>query len=149
MNPEEEPQAPTGPSLDDLGLSQSAKAFSQTFSTFIKHRAELTKLEAQEAAQFTAIKLAAGVGLALLALFTWMLIVAGLTGIIAGVLTPMMPGFAEKFGTWPLALFILALVHAIGAFICYRQLKKSPEAPFFELTKQEIEKDKAWLQKQK
>lgn len=117
----------------------------QAISSFISARLELLALESKEAGEVAARKVVHAVILALCAFFTWALILAGLTGILAPFLdraigSDWLPG-------WAAVLLLLALVHGIGAFVFFRKLKQKPGTPLFELSRQEIENDKQWLKK--
>ena len=121
----------------------------QDISSFIAARLELASIEAQEAAAYTAGKIAKSVILALCAFFTWSLLLAGLTGALAPMADRWLTDKSSTLPGWVAILFVLALLRGIGALIFLGQLKKKPSSPLFELSRKEIELDKKWLTKNK
>ena len=124
--------------------SESTDAMKGALSQFVAARLELAAIEAKEAAEFTVRKVVMAVLLALCGFFIWALILAGLTGILATPVEQLFSSLLPSIAGWVIMLFILAFIHIIVAVILVMMLKKKPAAPLFELSRQEIEKDKAW-----
>lgn len=143
------PTTPIGglANFDDPESTESSESIPKGISDFISARIELASIEAKEAAEFAAKKATHGVILAICAFFTWSLFLAGLTGILAPVADRWLEGNVDGLPGWAAVLFILALLHGIGALIFLGQLKKKPSSPFFELSLKEIQNDKQWLNK--
>lgn len=137
-----EPHTPPEPSLGETSTMMKT-----ALSDFVKARVELASIEGKEAASFIGKQAAYGIILAISLLFTWALILVGITGVTAPLLDPLLAGKASWLPGWVLVIFILAALHAIIAAIFCTKLKKKPEMPLFELSRQEIQKDKQWLSK--
>jgi len=116
------------PPRPEPGLKDAAAAW-------LAARAELVRLEAREAA---GVALKRGLLAALfagMAVFAWALLMAGLIGSIsAGT------GFA-----WYWVAMIVAGMHAAVAFAAGLALSR-PGTPVFETTRNELEKDRLWLE---
>ena len=132
--------------LDDTSQSTSLP---KDISGFIAARLELATIEAKEAATHTANKATNGIILAICVFFTWSLFLAGLTGALAQKAEECLEGKMDNLPGWAAILFVLAIIHGLGALIFLGQLKKKPSSPLFELSLQEIEHDKQWLTKNK
>lgn len=130
-------------------VNTPAQNIQEGLSHFIAARIELASIEAKEAAEFTAKKAASGIIFGLLALFTWALLLAALTGALAPFADRWLAGPWGNVPGWAAVLFVFAFIHGIAAIIFYCQLKKGPASPFFELSKKEIENDKQWLNNSK
>ena len=128
-------------------LRATSGSIKTELSQFLAARAELASIEAKEAAGFAAKKTVLAVVLGLCLLFTWILILAAATGALAPVMDRLITDEHSWLPGWVAVLFIFALVHLKVAFICLFFLKKKPHSPLFELSRQEIQKDKQWLKK--
>lgn len=137
------------PPEDSPGLGATSSQMKTALSGFLAARVELASIEAKEAAQFTAKKVVLGVILGISAFFIWALVLAGLTGVLAPIFEGWLTGKVNGLPGWAAALFALAIIHGIIALIALIGLKKKPASPLFELSRQEIENDKQWLQKNK
>jgi TRAP-type C4-dicarboxylate transport system permease small subunit len=139
---------PTSPN-DTIGSDDETSVMKHAVSEFVSARMELAAIEAKEAAEFTVRKIVSAVTLALCLFFVWALLLAGVTGLLANwaqrQLSPHIPGVPG----WVIILFALAILHALVGIILIMILKKKPVAPLFELTRQEIENDKAWAKNKK
>jgi len=122
---------------------------SKEVASFIAARTELASIEAKEAAEYAAKKLAQTIILAICAFFTWSLFLASLTGILAPIATRWLDGKIDGLSGWAAVLLILAILHGLGVIIFLGQVKKKPSSPLFELSRKEIEHDKQWLKKNK
>lgn len=103
---------------------------------FIDARVELVRLEARQAGQIAAQKVALLVIAGFCALLVWLLLLAGLIGWISSL---------QDSIPWYGVTLIAALLHllvAVGAVVKLRQ----PGDPPFPLTRTELEKDRAWLE---
>jgi len=106
---------------------------------FVDSRLELFRLEAKtasrEAAQRAALVAIISVAVAL----TWILLLAGLIGLIA---------HAQEAIPWYGLTLIAALLHLIVAIAAVARLRQ-PGTPSFPLTRNELAKDREWLQRLK
>ena len=137
------------PDSTDNSSPESIGDMKKALSGFLAARMELISIEAKEAAGFTAKKVAQAVILALSGFFLWLLILAGLTGVLAPLASKWLDGKVGWLPGWCAIIFTLAILHALVAFICIRLLKKKPEEELFALSRQELENDKRWLKKNK
>lgn len=118
-------------------------------SSFIAARIELASIEAKEAAEYASRKTLYGIVMAVCGFFAWSLLLAALTGILAPLADNILAGKIDNLPGWAAVLFLMAIIHALGALIFLGQLKKKPATPLFDLSKKEIEHDKQWLTKNK
>ena len=139
-------------SLNGSGASDrpdDTKSLPKDITDFIAARVELASIEAKEASQYAASKVAAGISLAICGFFTWALLLVGVTGILAPMLDQAIGDQMSGVPGWAAVLLGFAILHGIGAYVFLGQLKKKPGAPLFELSRKEIEHDKQWLTKNK
>lgn len=141
------PKQPSAWAPIEVQEAENAHKLPQDIASFIAARLELASIEAQEAAAYTAGKIAKNVILALCAFFTWSLLLAGLTGALAPMADRWLADKSSTLPGWAAILFALALLHGIVSLIFLGQLKKKPASPLFELSRKEIEHDKKWLSK--
>lgn len=139
----------TSSGFSPSGEENTTGYMKQAVSEFVSARIELAAIEAKEAAEFTAKKVAFAVVLAISAFFTWALVLAGLTGLLAHWAEQQLADLLPGVSGWVIVLFALAIIHAVIALIFVILLKKKPSSPLFELTRQEIEHDKAWVKNNK
>jgi len=143
--PEVKPRA--SEPVDKIDPAQSH--LQQELAGFLSARAELASIEAKEAAEHTAKKIANAIILALCAFFTWSLLLASITGFLAPFANQWLGDKSDSIPGWALILLILGLLHGIAALLFFKKLKEKPATPLFELTLKEIELDKQWLTKNK
>ncbi len=124
------------------------REFSEELTRFIAARVELASLEAREAMEFSIKKAVHGVLLALLALFTWALFLAAITGFLSPVIDSWL-GNHSFIPSWGIITLALAVIHGAGGVFFFKQLQKKPSSPLFELSLKEIKHDKQWLTKNK
>ena len=141
-------ESPTADDIHDPTLGETTGFIKRALSDFASARVELAAIEVKEAAQFGAKKAIFGVALAICAFFTWTLLLAAITGILAPHADSWLKDIAWLPG-WAAVLLVLGILHGIAAAIFLAKLRKKPHAPFFELTKMELENDKQWLKKNK
>ncbi|MFK7909373.1 MAG: phage holin family protein [Akkermansiaceae bacterium] len=137
------------PSADQSAKEDDTSVMKLAVSEFVSARLELAAIEAKEAAEFTVRKVVSAVILALCAFFIWALLLAGLTGLLAGWAQEQLAGHLPGVSGWVIVLFALAIIHTLVAIILIWVIKKKPAAPLFELTRQEIENDKQWAKSNK
>ena len=145
----EESQRQLAEIADEPSLGETSGDLKTALSGFIAARIELISLEAKEAASFASKKAIYGSVLGISLFFIWALILAGLTGVLAPMATERLAGKVDWLPGWAAVLFGIAILHAVAALFCVILLKKKPASPLFELSRQEIENDKQWLQKNK
>ena len=139
------------PSQDesDFTIKDTLTYLKESGSEFVKAKAELAALEAKEAAS-DGIKTAInGAILLVLALFSYILLLASIVGVGAKLLEGNLPAVEQHIGTWPIITLALLLLHLLGVFIFLDKIKSAGKKAFFTLTKAELEKDKLWLQELK
>ena len=133
------------PLSDNLNEADTIGNLPKDLSGFISARVELASIEAREAAEFATSKAVHGVILGVCAFLAWSLFLGGLTGLVAPIANRWLVGKIDGLPGWAAVLFVLAILHGIGALIFLGRLKKKPSAPLFELSRKEIEHDKQWL----
>lgn len=133
----------------DFTIKDTLNYLKESGSEFVKAKAELAALEAKEAASEGAKKAINAVILLVLALFSYILLLASLIGVGAKLIEGQLPAVEQHIGTWPIITLALLLVHLLGVFIFLDKLKNAGKKTFFTLTKAELEKDKLWLQELK
>ena len=139
----------TSPSHADEHQSDSNHVIKNAVSEFVAARIELATIEAKEAAEFTIRKAISAVACAFCVFCVWMLLLAGLTGLLSGWAEKLMADQLPNTPGWAMVAFALALLHGIAAIVLVIILKKKPVTPLFELTRQEIQNDKAWAKNSK
>lgn len=143
--PQDSPSGAAAHGADDCDAGVMKRAVSE----FVSARLELAAIEAKEAAAFTVRKVVWAVALALCAFFVWMLLLAGLAGLLADWAETRISDSLPGVPGWVAVLFGLAVLHALAAVVLVVLLKKKPAAPLFELTRQEIENDRTWVKNNK
>lgn len=128
-------------------LGEASGHLKGAVSEFIAAKLELASIEAKEAAEFTAKKAVHGVICALCGFFAWLLLLAGLVGLLAKGVDSLLNGKVEWLAGWVVVVILLGILHGIIALVFLKRLKQKPDAPLFELSRQELENDKRWLQK--
>ena len=128
-------------------LRASSGSIKTELSQFLAARAELASIEVKEAAGFAAQKTILAVIISACLFFTWVIILAAATGVLAPMADRLLVEKCDWLPGWAAVLFIFALLHLKVAGICVFFLKKKPNSPLFELSLQEIQKDKQWLKK--
>ena len=142
-----EEAAPTPEASGSEASTQTS--FQQNVVNFLSARAELASIEATEAAEHVAKKLISGIALAFCAFFTWSLLLASLTGLLAPFIDQALGEKANQLPGWAIILLIWAILHGIAGYLFFSKLKKKPATPLFELSLKELELDKQWLKKNK
>ncbi len=134
--------------VSDPSLGETTGEIKKALSDFVAARIELASIEAKEAASFAAKKAVFGSMLGISLFFVWILVLAGLAGVLAPFADRLLAGKAGWLPGWAAVLFAMAALHAIVALVCLAVVRKKPDAPLFELTRKEIENDKQWLKEQ-
>lgn len=137
------------PDESDFTVKDTLNYLKESGSEFVKAKAELAALEAKEAASEGVKKAINGVILLVLALFSYILLLASIIGAGSAILKGNLPAIEQHIGTWPIITLALLLLHLLGVFIFLDKLKNASKQAFFTLTKAELEKDKLWLQELK
>lgn len=116
---------------DSGGLPKNWK---EGLSVLAASRSAIFKLEGKKAASDAITKLVLAIVAILGLLFSWILLMSGLVGVLA-VYTPM---------NWWQSSFTVAGGHILVAIILLLIAKASGSAPF-PITRKEFEKDREWL----
>lgn len=97
-------------------------------------RLGLIRIEAKDFARITVRRVVFAAAAAVSILFAWGLLVAGAAGVVV------------MFTGWPWGYVLLgaAGIHLLAALACGLALR-SPSGPSFPLTREEFQKDRAWL----
>lgn len=136
------------PSPDDSssGLKQEMTSFFKDASSYARIRGELLAIEAKEAAGIYGKKLGLVIAGAVLLLVGYLILTAGLVGIIGTALA----GKSFTLANWTGACLIVAGVHLLtGVLLLRKGRKNDPGSPAFEYTRSEFKKDQEWLANQK
>lgn len=142
----EQPRSPE-PGNEAQASSSPSRPLPKEISDFLSARIELASIEASEAAEYAARQTAHGISVALCAFFTWTLLLAGLTGILAPFADQWLHGKLDNIPGWAAILIVLSGLHALAALLFFGQLKKKPATRLFDLTRNEFQRDKQWLKK--
>lgn len=133
----------------ELDIKDTVSYLAQSGASYLKTKAELAAIEAQEAAAEIGKKAAAGSKAAFFGIFAYTLLIATLIGAGSNLLQGKIPQIEKYIGTWPIITGALFILHIIAAVIFIDKLRKAGKQPLFSLTKSELEKDKQWLQEMK
>ena len=137
------------PAHEDKPGGDESSALKRAVSEFVAARIELAAIETKEAAEFAVRKAVMAVTVALCVFFVWILVMAGLTGLLDAWAEKQFADQIPGVPGWVIILFALAALHAIVAIILALLLKKKPATQLYELTRQEMENDKAWVKSNK
>ena len=124
------------------GESASMK---QAVSSFLAARMELASIEAKEAAEIGTRKILFVLGTVTSALLGWLLLLASLTVVFGIFVDQWFARGVSWLSGYAVILFIFASLHFLVAAICLQIFKKKSRVTLFELTREEIQKDKQWL----
>lgn len=124
------PLAPTGAASGDFSGS-----WKEGFSDLLSSKIGIFKLEAKEAAAVAMGKIVLLSVAAFFLLIAWLLVNAGLVGVIAETTS----------WTWYHAVFALAGGHCLVALILFL-ISRTKSADPFPITRAELEKDREWLE---
>lgn len=114
-------------------------SWQQTAVEFIDSRIELIRLEARSAGRHMGQRIAWVALVAMGACLTWLLMLAGLIGWIASI---------QDVVPWYGLTLLAALAHLLVALVGIAWLRQPVEPPF-PITRNELAKDKEWLQRLK
>ena len=112
-------------------------SWAKAAAEFVSSRIELIRLEAEQAGTQLARKAAFLAACIICVVMVWLLLSAGLIGLITSLSGGRVP--------WYGAAMILAALHLVGGVFAVMQLRK-PVAPTFPLTRNQLAKDKEWLE---
>lgn len=113
---------------------QAEPSTGEAIASYLAARSELFAIEAREAARHGAGRLVSLAAAALLALAGYLLVLSGLVGWLSHLTG--LPWFGIAF--------LLAMLHVLVAGVMALRLKR-PLPPVFPLSRQELQKDTAWL----
>jgi len=130
-------------------IKDTVSFIAQSSADYLKVKAELASIEAKEASSILGQKAAAGSKAAFFGIFAYLLLIVTLIGAGSNLLKGRLPQIEEYIGTWPIITTALFIIHILGAVIFIDKIKKLGSQPLFQLTKNELEKDKQWLQEMK
>lgn len=138
MNSHTDPPPVAGPDAGDPSRSSPPpgdSSWAEAIGGLAASRAGLFRIEAGDFARVTVRRVVLAAAAAISAVFAWALIVAGAVGVIV-----MLSGWP-----WGYVLLGAAAVHMVAAFSFIAALRR-PAPPAFPLTREEFQKDRAWLQ---
>lgn len=113
------------------------KGWQQSLAEFVSARLDLIRLEARQAGRETGFRVVLVAVAALAAVGTWALAVAGLIG----WLTALVPDWR-----WFHFTLLAAALHLMVGVVAVMALRRRASTPPFPLTRQEIAKDREWLE---
>lgn len=129
--------------VEDSHVSETGQ-LKRALAEFIAARIELASIEAKEATTFAIRKTIYALVLGMCAVFAWILILAGLTALLSNWAHEQLGSYLPGIPGWGIVVFILAGIHVLIAIVLLILLKRKSPSPLFELTRKEIENDKAW-----
>lgn len=106
---------------------------------FLDARFGLIRAEARDAGRIAAKRVAAAFVLAVGAALGWLLLLVGLIGLVAA---------SRGDWTWYGVMLVVAGVHFVAAVIAFFVLRR-PCPPAFPLSREELNKDRSWLERLK
>lgn len=113
------------------------KGWQQAIAEFASARIDLVRLEAREAGRETGLRVALVAMAGLAAVAFWLLLMAGLVGWLDSIV----PAWH-----WFHFALLLAALHLILVVVAVTALRRRASTPPFPLTRQEIAKDREWLE---
>ena len=113
---------------------------------YLRTRIQLVSIETREAGEHLQRKLLPIILVAVCALGTYLLLLAALVSLLGKVLKMM--GEHLLLG-WETAAFLVAGLHIVIIFAMKKKLTSKPNAPLFEYSRAELERDREWLQENK
>lgn len=126
------PRSGSAPVSDEGGLPANWK---EAIPVLIASRMGILQIEAKDALEVAVRKLIISGVLAFCLIAAWMLLTAGLIGLIS----------VYFHIAWYFAAFLLAGVHLLIAFFMQLAVKRSKSIESFPITREEFEKDREWL----
>lgn len=137
------------PEEQDFTIKDTLNYLKTSSSEYVQAKLQLAAIEAKEAAN-AGVKTAINAAILLvLALFSYMLLLASIIGAGSHLIKEKAPTLEQYIGTWPIITLGLLLLHILLVFIFVDKLKNAGKKAFFSHTKAELEKDKLWLQQLK
>lgn len=137
------------PDFREIKVTDTIAFLKESGGDYLKAKIELASIEAKEAAEVTARKVAAGIKLAFFAFFAYLLLLATLVGAGTQLLEGKINILEQHIGTWPVVTLGLFIVHLLLVVVFIDKLKAKSNEVLFAITKAELEKDKQWLQQLK
>ncbi len=139
-----EPDSPSDG--ETLGLKQELSSLLKETSAHAKIRGELLAIETKEAAGLYGRTLGLAIAGAILLVVAYLLILAG----VIGILGLLISGSGTSIANWIGASWILAVVHLMIGLLLIRKSKSAGAgANVFEYTRGELKKDQQWLTKER
>ncbi|WP_018969264.1 phage holin family protein [Rubritalea marina] len=129
-----------------FSLKELIQFLKESSGNYLSAKSELASIEAKEAAEIMAHRVGLFIKLAFIGFFTYALFIAGLIGVVTKLLEGKLANVEQYVGTWPVAVFLVLLVHLLGLFILLDKVKSSQKKELFKYSKEELEKDKLWIQ---
>lgn len=126
------PRSGSAPVSDEAGLPANWK---EAIPALIASRMGILQIEAKDALEVAVRKLMIWGVLAFCLIAAWMLLTAGLIGLIS-----MFFNIA-----WYFTAFLLGGMHLLIAFFMRLAFKRSKSIESFPITREEFEKDREWL----
>lgn len=139
--------SPPRPGGEPLGVRATISSLASGFQQYLDARRELLAIESREAARFAARQGIIAIILAGAAILAYLLLLVAGVSLGGHWLSSILPGKWSQFG-WQTATAAAALLHLGLAAACFRALRHSSTPPLFEVTRDEFQKDRQWLQDQ-
>jgi len=129
-----------------FSLAELIEFIKDSAGNYLIAKAELTSIEAKEAGEVMAERIGLFIKVAFVGFFTYILMLVALIGIGTKLLEGTMAPIEEHIGTWPIVALILLILHLLLLFIFIDKLKSSSRIELFKISKEELQKDKQWIQ---
>jgi len=128
------------------GLKQKLISFLKEASFYAQLRGELLGIEAKEAAGIYGKKISLIVAGGISLLLGYLLLIAGLIGLIGSALA----GEPVSLENWTGAALVLATIHVtVGVILIRKGRKTGANSELFEYSRSELKKDQEWLNHKK
>ncbi len=115
-------------------------------SNYLSAKAELTGIEAKQAAEILAQRIGLFIKLAFFGFFAYAFFWISVIGIASKLLEGKLPTIEEHIGTWPIVILMCFVLHLLLVFIFIDKVKSHNMIELFKFSKEELTKDKLWIQ---
>ncbi len=145
--PESAPRSPDPTEGPAPRARKTLSSMGQGLQQYLEARGELFAIESREAGRHATRKGILGVALVVAAFFAYGLILCAAVSLAGGWLEARFPKQFSTIG-WECAALLAGLLHIALAFGLLFLLRRKPAAPLFDVTRQEFQKDRQWIQDQ-
>lgn len=145
--PESAPRSPNPSDEPAPRARETLSSMAQGLQQYLEARGELFAIESREAGRHATRRGILGVALVVAAFFAYGLMLCAAVSLVGGWLETHFP---KQFGTigWECAALMAGILHMALAFGFLFLLRRKPATPLFEVTRQEFQKDRQWIQDQ-